>query len=548
MAAVLLSEQNYGEVFTRRWVVETLLDLAGYTVDRDLASLRLLEPSCGSGAFLGPIVERLIESAVTHGHDVADVGDAIRAYDLQQEHVIAARDLCRELLHDAGAPDETADALARAWIHHADFLLPRAIDDAAPDVAIGNPPYIRYDDIPEATAAEYRSSWSSMSGRGDIYVGFIERCMSMLKPNGRLAFICADRWMRNQYGSALRELVSGSYAVEHVWTMHDVDAFEEQVSAYPAITVLAKRSQRSAVVADTTEHFGAETAAALTRWSTDETQADFTGPGVKAHRLPHWFNGGELWPTGSPARLALIEYLNDNFHPLHDPQTGTRVSIGVATGNDQVYVTKDATVAEADRMLPLATRRDLMTGHFDWQGTYLVNPWHADGSLVALAEYPRLAAYLSGHPVLKERFVAKRAPDSWHRTIDKVNASIIDRPKLLLQDMKMHIHPVLETGGHYPAHGLYYIVSDDWDMEVIGGLLLSRVAQAVIEAYCVKMRGGTLRFQTQYLKKIRVPKPGDLADDTALALVDAFRRRDADAATIAAGQAYGIDPAKYELT
>ncbi len=52
---------NYGEVFTRRWVVDVLLDLTGYTADRDLGALRLLEPSCGSGAFLGPVVERLIE-------------------------------------------------------------------------------------------------------------------------------------------------------------------------------------------------------------------------------------------------------------------------------------------------------------------------------------------------------------------------------------------------------------------------------------------------------------------------------------------------------
>ena len=40
-----------------------LLDLIGYTADRDLGTLHLLEPSCGSGAFLGPAVERLIKSA-----------------------------------------------------------------------------------------------------------------------------------------------------------------------------------------------------------------------------------------------------------------------------------------------------------------------------------------------------------------------------------------------------------------------------------------------------------------------------------------------------
>ena len=303
--------------------------------------------------------------------------------------------------------------------------------------------------------------------------------------------------------------------------MHDVDAFEEQVSAYPAITVLGNHAQSSAVVADTTAEFGASSAAALVQAVQDEAFTEFSGIGVTAHRLPHWFDGGELWPTGSPARLALIEYLNDRFGPLHDPATGTKVSIGVATGADKVYVTKDPTVAEPDRMLPLAMRRDLMSGTFEWQGNYLVNPWADDGSLVSLADYPRMAAYLSGHPVLKERFVAKKDPGSWYRTIDKVDAKLTGRPKLLLQDMKAHIHPVLEPGGHYPHHNLYYVVSDTWDMEVLGGILLSRIAQAFIEAYCVRMRGDTLRFQAQYLKRIRVPQPDEIDAHTK----DALRAR-----------------------
>jgi adenine-specific DNA-methyltransferase len=534
-----------GEVFTRRWVVEVLLDLTDYTADRDLAALRLLEPSCGSGAFLGPAVERLLASARAHGHQPTALADAVRAYDIQSVHVDTSRRLCRRLLVQAGVDDASAEAVAHAWVQESDFLLADG-DERPADVAVGNPPYIRYDDLVEETAAEYRRRWITMQGRGDIFVGFFERCLSSLTPGGRVGFICADRWMRNQYGAALRDLVAARYAVEHVWTMHDVDAFEAPVSAYPAITVLANNRQGSVLVADTTSEFGPDTAAALVLASKADA-ADFTGVGVKAYRLPHWFEGGSLWPTGSPARLALIELLNDRFMPLHDPASGTRVSIGVATGADEVYVTKDRGVAEPDRMLPLAMRRDLVSGAFKWQGNYLVNPWDADGNLVPLDQYPRLAAYLSGHPRLRTRFVAKKTPGSWYRTIDKVNPGLIGRPKLLLQDMKAHIYPVLEPGGHYPHHNLYYVVSDTWDMEVLGGLLLSRIAQAFIEAYCVRMRGGTLRFQAQYLKQIRVPAPASINHSCSEALRQAFRRRDVAAATAVAAAVYGIGLAEYEL-
>ena len=47
--------------------------------------------------------------------------------------------------------------------------------------------------------------------------------------------------------------------------------------------------------------------------------------------------------------------------------------------------------------------------------------------------------------------------------------------------MKAFINPVLEPGGYYPHHNLYYVVSDTWEMEVLGGILLSRIAQAFIE-------------------------------------------------------------------
>jgi adenine-specific DNA-methyltransferase len=533
-------------VFTRRWVVEVLLDLTGYTTDRDLSRIHLLEPSCGSGAFLGPVLERLVASAHAHGQDLASLGDAIRCYDLQAANVQICRTLCRDLLVAAGEPASGASALAERWVRQADFLL-AGIEDRPADVVVGNPPYIRYDDLADDVLALYRSTWQAMRGRGDIYVGFIERSLKMLKPGGKVGFICADRWMRNQYGAPLRQLVASRYAVEHVWTMHDVDAFEAPVLAYPAITVLGHRAQGPVVVADTTATFGASSAAALVQAVQDEAFTEFSGPGVAAYRLPHWFDGAELWPTGSPVRLALIEYLNDRFGSLDDPATGTRVSIGVATGADKVYITKDPTVAEPDRMLPLAMRLDLMSGRFDWQGNYLVNPWADDGSLVSLGDYPLMAAYLQEHPALKERFVAKREPGSWHRTIDKVHAKLTAMPKLLLQDMKAHIHPVLEPGGHYPHHNLYYVVSDAWDMEVLGGILLSRIAQAFIEAYCVRMAGGTLRFQAQYLKRIRVPKPDQIDASTQDALRTAFRDRDTDAATRAAGIAYGVELKDYDL-
>lgn len=54
MSTEVLTEIAYGEVFTRQWVVETMLNLVGYTPDQDLSRTRLIEPSVGSGDFIVP--------------------------------------------------------------------------------------------------------------------------------------------------------------------------------------------------------------------------------------------------------------------------------------------------------------------------------------------------------------------------------------------------------------------------------------------------------------------------------------------------------------
>ncbi|WP_208113010.1 hypothetical protein [Actinorugispora endophytica] len=51
-----------------------------------------------------------------------------------------------------------------------------------------------------------------------------------------------------------------------VLVMHDVDAFDDQVSAYPAITLISNRPQGAAVAADTTRAFGAPEAIDFATW------------------------------------------------------------------------------------------------------------------------------------------------------------------------------------------------------------------------------------------------------------------------------------------
>ena len=535
-----IQEDLFGEVFTRRWVVEAILDLVGYTADRDLTRAKILEPSCGTGAFILPIIERQLDSAALYNTTIENLAGTILGIDLQQQHVIQTRRAVTDLLLERGAGLKTAQRLAQQWIICGDYLL-----DETPigvDFVVGNPPYIRSDDLDPTLNALYRSAWSTMRGRADLYIGFLEKSLVSLAPGGKLGVICADRWMHNAYGKRLRGLVSSRYAVEHIWHMHSVDVFEKIVSAYPAVTILANSPQKTAVLLEAHQGFNASSMREIEEFlaSARTETSTLLWEGAK---LPTWFTTDDFWPSGSPHTIKILEELQQRF-PTLESDDSTKIGIGIATGADQVYIVDRGNLphVEAHRLLPLVMADDIRSGKLTQPTKLLLNPWDTAGNLIHIDDAPELRTILEASPAVKRRYVAKKYPHAWDRTIDKVNPALTAKPKLLFQDMKTNITPVYEPGGYYPHHNLYYITSDTWDLEVLGGILLSDIAQAFVYAYGVKMRGGTLRFQAQYLRKIAVPPQKDIPEHIQEALKSAFRAGNRTAATDAAYIAYGIAP------
>ncbi len=536
-----------GVVYTKPWAVEWLLDLAGYTPDRNLADAIAVEPAAGEGAFLIPMARRLVASCRKRGRPLTDCAASLLAYELDETRVGTMRQAVVADLRGIHVGEAVAEALAAGWVTGGDYLLDVARLPRA-DYVLGNPPYIRLEEIPEGLADLYRTTYRTMNGRADVYVAFFEAALRQLKPGGVCAYICADRWMLNQYGAGLRSLVTGGFGVEVVVEMHDSDAFDAAVSAYPAITVIRRGPQGRAVVASVgraaTETGGGPLASSLLAVARGEPRPLLAG--VKSAVVDQWFAGSDPWPCSSPARLALLRRLEERFAPLESEGSGTKVGIGVATGLDEVFITDDPGLVEGSRLLPLAMSRDTVTGRLEWSGHYLVNPW-ADEGLVDLDDFPRLRAYFEGRAAaIRKRNVARKNPGRWYRTIDRVSPGLAVREKLYIPDIKETFHPVLDRGETYPHHNLYFLVSELWDLEVLGGLLLSGIGQLFIEAYGLRMRGGYLRFQAQYLRRIRVPRPDSLPTARAAQLVDAFRRRDVEAATGVALEIYGVAASELE--
>jgi adenine-specific DNA-methyltransferase len=543
---------QYGAVYTRSWVAEFILDLCGYQSTRNLVDATAVEPSCGNGEFLETMIRRLSSSCHRQGRPLRDCIDSLQAFELDPGAVTASRERAESVLLDCGWDKVEVKRVVQGWIREGDFLLDPDIELIGKlgdgiDFVIGNPPYIRLEAIDQKVADCYRKLFKTMTGRADIYVGFYEKALSLLKPEGICGFICADRWMLNQYGSNLRRLITEEFSVEAVIEMHNANAFQNEVLAYPAITVIRREKQGKTLVARIDDSRNALTTEEIVQTAHRIRQ----NPRIASHSLPQtnngvvldeWFQGSAPWPCVSPKRLQLLKSFETAFSPLEDASTKTRVGIGVATGADKVFITNNADLVERDRLLPMALAKDTVTGELEWSGYFLVNPWAPDGSLIDLQQYPQLYRYFAqNEAVLKRRNVAQRNPERWFRTIDKVNHALTSTPKLLIPDIKSTAHPVFDSGTVYPHHNLYYVISETWDLKVLGGILLSKVGQFFIECYAVRMQGGFLRFQAQYLRRIRVPKIESINAGTARALAEAFEHRDVEKATEAALAAYKLD-------
>lgn len=522
------SGETHGVVLTKPHVVDLILDLAGYTVDRPLASLRLLEPSCGTGAFLLRALERLLAAAQRDGVALSALAPALVAIDIDGAHVGETRAAVRKRLLGAGAAFGDADHLARTWVREADFLLtPLPLFD----VVVGNPPYVRIEQIAPVLQAEYRRRYRTIYDRADLYVAFIERGLELLQPGGVLSYVCADRWILNRYGAPLRKLITQHYGVRAYVDLHNASPFESDVIAYPSVFAIARTAQGAVRVGSMATASESECAAV----SADHLQ----GTQHVSWRCDGWFAGDAPWVIAGGAQLAVLRDLEARLPALEDDGQ-TRVRIGVATGADEAYIVPADADIEADRLVPLVMRDDIDGGTVKDGRRCVLNTFGPAGKAIDLDEYPKLAAHLARFPAVRQRHVATKNPRAWFRTIDRVYPELVATPKLLIPDIAGANQVVFEAGRFHPHHNLYFITSSVWDLEVLGGLLSSRVALFFVWSYAVKMRGGYLRFQAQYLRRIRVPRPGELSESLREAIRQAYRARDFARLDALAVEAYGL--------
>ena len=286
--------KELGEFYTPIEVVQFMLDTVEYRPGEDLGEKTVLDPACGSGTFLTEVAERLIQHyrrkfGKTSVHQL-DAEEARTILERVQEnvygidinpfavHITHINLLFRTIdLYDKVTEADPYYTMDGFEVHVADTLSPtthekrqgdtgnegsgeqmglqqfaeyngrarafledrnavdRIKDDQEFDLVVANPPYVRIQNL-SGMKDVYASRYASAIKNFDIYVPFIERGLDQLAEDGKLAYICPNRLLTNDYVEAIRDQLTAE-PITHLLDFTDTDVFDA-ATPYPCIVCI----------------------------------------------------------------------------------------------------------------------------------------------------------------------------------------------------------------------------------------------------------------------------------------------------------------------
>lgn len=229
------AQKRRGGVYTRRALVDALLDLASWGSAE--GPLTLWEPAVGAGAFLC----RAWERAILAGRSPEDLRTEIVGGDLHPFACHAARVALTLTAACLGIDPSLAPR-----VECRDALSTQAADAPNFDLVLGNPPWVRGERIPQALRASYRARFPEVGqGNSDLASYFAAAGLRRLNPGGRLAFVVSQGVIDAGASAGVRALLTPG--LEAVAELEWAPPVFSGANVIPALLVASKTPRSTPV-------------------------------------------------------------------------------------------------------------------------------------------------------------------------------------------------------------------------------------------------------------------------------------------------------------
>ena len=414
---------------------------------------------------------------------------------------VAVEKICSEngwKLPEGCAVDSDAELLRSArerslqhvTFEQRDFLGDEMSNADSFDFIVGNPPYVPIEGLSEEEKARYKAEFETASGRFDLYILFLERALDLLAPDGRLTFVTPEKWEYVKAAAPLRKLLGArGIQVEEINHIEE-DAFTGLVT-FPSVTTIQGEGQ-------------------------GKTKVVLRDGTVHTTTLP---DNGQSWA----AKIRGAD-LSEMETGVTLGEVTTRVSPGMATGADSVFVEKRSEVPPSlkpDWVHPTVSGRQLGKNGSPRSDSVLICPYRANGTLVEEQELGAFGEWAQSHRArLEDRSCVKKAGKKWYAWHETPPMQDLLQPKIVFKDIEKEPRFWAERKGDViPRHSVYYLVPDQGvSFDELLEYLNSPIAQEWMEANCQRAANGFLRLQSRVLRQLPVPKDVVESYQTALAL------------------------------
>jgi len=398
------------------------------------------------------------------------------------------------------------------------------------DAIVGNPPYVRIQDLPRQLANFLREKFDSAHGCFDLYIVFIERAFGLLSSAGRLGFIVPNKFLKLKAGSRLRKLLGDGGLVDGIVDFGDTQIFAGATN-YTCILELSPAPSEQVGYRRVEDQGRLPLPADIDRSPVEE--------------FPAAELGEDPWVLVPARERSIIETARRGSQPLGEVTSA--IFTGLQTSADPVYIVEDRGPGpngrrvysrasdrelelEPDLLHPLASGKDIDRWAIRPLGELLIFPYRRDDGKMRLltpaklTALPLAAGYLEEHEKkLRGREHGKMDHDGWYGYVYPKSLGHHDSPKLGVPRLCDRLHAAVDREGaiyldNVDVNGILPL-EDGLDLHGLAAILNSRLLDWLFRIGSVPFRGAFFSANKQFIAPlpIRVPDADRAAQLEALA-------------------------------